>query len=290
MSYRISLWNPKTTSTSYDAGTTVFKYSLPSASAPAPYETLGSDASTERLAYVPSLQSICLKKLAEFPDQVHVLGPTRLHYEPPTSRQHKDILREVIPNYPYPDELKPDFPWDALLETVDPRLWAVLAQVYTNLPRVLRTYTLPLTDGHLPILQQIPSTPDFALVTVVDLRECRELTDATLPRLRALQSLAALDVSGNTQLSSWGINTFAKTLTTDETYPVRRLKGPWQLRVLCLRNCRNIDEKVFEGLCKFPLLSVIGSSVLACASSEESTLTPCTIQMHAERVAPHTAI
>ena len=100
----------------------------------------------------------------------------------------------------------------------------------------------------------------LAMVTVVELPHCGEMTDRTIVRLRELHNLAFLDIS-DTAVTSWGLRSLAKTLKTDEVCDasdVKRFRGPWMLRILSIRDCSKVDDNVSEGLAKFPLLSAIG--------------------------------
>jgi hypothetical protein len=181
---------------------------------------------------VPSLVWFCLNRLYLTPDQIHVL-PTRLYYR---------------------NELN-----DLDLLNLDPRLWATLVQIYDNLPEKLSTYELPLNDTHLPLLQRIPCTPRFSLVTVLELSTCSTLDDDTVSHLKVLHSLTAFDAS-NTSLTAYGMKALASTLQLADEDPHLPYRGPWQLRILSLRGCRSITNQALPHLAKFPLLSVIGVS------------------------------
>ncbi|KAI0362050.1 hypothetical protein OH77DRAFT_1389878 [Trametes cingulata] len=251
----IVLWTPKPTLASDDACTTILQYKLPPAPSTIrpPYQSL-HDADV-KLRYVPPLTYFCLKALAEYPDEVHALGAARLRYQAPRSRSQFDILSALIPTYRPFDRDSDAFD----LSFVDPRLWAVLIQVYEDLPPVFHEYTLPLSDAHMPLLQSIPNTSHFSLVTILILSRCRVLTDDTVLELRHLHTLAALDVSV-TALGTWGVQRLAKSLAWSEADPDRpaERRGPWGLRILDLRNCINVNDKVFYWLARFPLLSVVG--------------------------------
>ncbi|RDB21376.1 hypothetical protein Hypma_011592 [Hypsizygus marmoreus] len=196
---------------------------------------------------VPSLSWFCLQRLAEVPDQVHLLG-VRLHYD-----EQRDVL-----------DGEDDGP-------MDPRFWATLVQVYDNLPPRFNSLTVPLSDAHVPLLQRIPSTPQFSLLTLLDLPACPHLTDDTISALSQLHSLTALDASG-TVLSPYGIKVLSSTLLWVDDGPVRR--GPWGLRILRLRYCTKIDNKVFPHLSKFPLLSVIDLQGTGCAPNSSIPFRP----------------
>lgn len=204
------------------------------------------------LPFVPSLTYFCLKKLYQYPDQVHAIGSIRLRYRPPQTPLDYDILRALMPGY---NSEGMDLSW------VDPRLWATLVQIYDDLPEVLYTYSIPLSDQYLPLLQQIPSTPQFTLVTILELPECKELNDETILQLRDLHGLSGLDASG-TRLSAYGIKLLAGFIRRSDTEDgVTQRRGPWYLRILRLRNCKRIGNEVFLNLVRFCFLSVIGLSL-----------------------------
>ena len=256
MSKPIKLWQPRRSLSSDDAGTTILKYSCSTSKPiPAPYESVNASGGNQSLSFIPSLQSLCVKILAQYPNQLHTLDSTRLIYKAPEFEGDRDLLRELIPAY----SADPPVPEKDILKTVDPRLWATLVQVYSGLPETYRTYTIPLADTHLPLLQEIPSTAYFSLLTILELQGCSELDDSTVLNLGQLHSLAVLDAS-STALTSWGVKTLAKTLikkppSTSSTQP---LTGPWGLRILSLRNCMKVTDDVSSILHQFPLLSVIG--------------------------------
>lgn len=256
MSKPITLWRPQRAVASDDACTTIVKYAC-GQTAPAPYDLARDSAPRRPACYIPSLQSLCVNILAQYPNQLHGLESTRLLYKPPETKGDYDLLRELIPAY----GSDPPTPEHEIMKTVDPRLWATLVQIYTGLPAVFRTYELPLGDAHLPLLQEVPCTPNFALVTVLNLRACKEVDDDTIVHLGQLHSLVALDV-GATVLTQWGLKKLAKTLLRrgEDDADSRPLAGPWSLRILRMRDCMNVDNTVLETLLKFPLLSVIGES------------------------------
>lgn len=183
---------------------------------------------------VPSLVWFCVSALYRHPDQLHLLGGVRLNYR----RELNDID----------------------LYNLDPRLWATLVQLYDRLPDKLSAYQLPLNDTHLPLLQEIPSTPSFSLLTILDLPACKDLDDATIINLKPLHSLVAFDAS-STALSTDGIQRLTNTLLLrepDDEHAHLMYRGPWPLRILRLRNCAKVTNDVYPHLAKFPLLSIIG--------------------------------
>jgi hypothetical protein len=92
------------------------------------------------------------------------------------------------------------------------------------------------------------------------LQGCIHITDATILHLKTLHTLTALDAS-NTSLTDYAIQTMAATLHFNgEDASPRKHSGPWPLRILALRNCKQISNQVFGYLDKFPLLSVLGWS------------------------------
>ncbi|KAH9951354.1 hypothetical protein B0H21DRAFT_278463 [Amylocystis lapponica] len=255
MSKPIILWRRDAVLTSDEACTTITKYALAPPPTKPPYEpSTVPDTTPRTLSYVPSLAYFCIQQLIEHADQLHNLGQSRLAYQRPHSSKTYDILRALIPSYRH----------DSLLDhsQVDPRLWSVIIQIYTGLPANLRRYTLPLADPHLPLLQRIPSTPHFALLAVLELPGCPELTDETVVELRALHGLCALDASG-TVLTTRGVRTLAKSLVFAEDEEEldgtmsRPRRGPWGLRILSLRDCVDVRSDILDCLTLFPLLSVV---------------------------------
>lgn len=178
---------------------------------------------------IPPLSWLCLGVAARNAGRVAI--GVRLHFDP----QHARLLHDL-----------------------DPLLWAALVQVYDGLPDHLRDLSLSLADPHLSRLQEIPHTPLFSLITLLDLPACPHLTDTSIVHLAPLHSLVALDASA-TSLSSYAIKVLAVTLLWVDDGPQRR--GPWPLRILRLRFCDKIDDSVYSHLAKFPLLTVIGGSL-----------------------------
>lgn len=254
MSNPITLWRRKATVTSDEAGTAITNYALPRFVS-GPYEDQEKARCEEKITYIPSLKSICIRKLVDFPDQVPTLGSIHLPYEAPKCSGDYDSLRELIPFYGQGQNQRND----NFLKLVDPRLWAVIVQIHSGLPDDFRTYNLPLSDIHMPILQQIPQTSRFSLVTVLELCSCNELDDDSIVELRELRVLGALDLCA-TAVSSFGIGRLSKTLvrSPDEEHAEQRLIGPWRIRVLYLKDCMNIDDDVYRSLNDFPVLSVVG--------------------------------
>ncbi|KAK0459717.1 uncharacterized protein EV420DRAFT_285768 [Desarmillaria tabescens] len=203
----------------------------------------------EKFNYVPPPVYFCIRALIPSPEQVHNLGPCSLNYDPPSSESDFDIIKALIPSYK-----------DSrfTVSRVDPRLWATLIQLYsTSLPECFEYYPIPLSDIYLPLLQQIPSTSDFTLITILELPDCEELTDSSISQLRHLSSLCALEASG-TALTDYGVSVLSKTVGW---YDDDRRRGPWPLRILRLRSCRGITHKVFHCIKNFQLLAVLGMSL-----------------------------
>lgn len=167
-----------------------------------------------------SLVSLCIRSLLPFVDQIQDL-PYRLHLRSTT-------LDELIPDPAH----------------IDTRLWAVLIQIYDNLPPFLTSHKI---DTHLPLLQSIPSTPSFSLITLLELSSCPHLKDSSIVELRFIHTLTAFDAAQST-LSPYAIKTLAS------------FTGLWQLRILSLRNCKHMTNDAFPHFAKFPLLSVLGQS------------------------------
>ncbi|KAJ6596884.1 hypothetical protein DFH09DRAFT_1356996 [Mycena vulgaris] len=228
----------------------ISKYILPPPYIPGPY-TFNTPPAT--LSYLPSLAWFCLTKLALFPNQVNQIGPVRLTYHPPASDASYDILRALIPSLSLSE-----FDW----ANVDPRLWATIVQIYDNLPAVFQCYPIPLADEHLQLLQSVKSTPQFSLVTILELPGCRELKDSNIFNLKYLHGLCALDAS-DTHLSSYAVKVLSETVSWGDDQTRR---GPWGLRILRLRNCRNIDSTICANLPPFQLLSILDVRGTQCRS------------------------
>ncbi|KAK7693556.1 hypothetical protein QCA50_003125 [Cerrena zonata] len=254
----ILLWKPNRTRATDDAGTDISKYEFP-VNIPGPYEEVSKLTASKPSTYVPSLRALCIRQLATYPDQLDWLGTFRVYYEKPKSPSDYDLVRSLVPGYSHENPNETSF-----LKAVDPRLWAAMIQIISPLPDVFRSYDIPLSDTHVPLLQQIPSTSDFSLITIVQLYGRKEVDDDTIDQLGALHSLVALDV-GRTPLSSWGIERLSYTLLTDGLTGSRR--GPWSLRVLYLWDCMFIESSVIKALSKFPLLSVVDLRGTKCKPS-----------------------
>lgn len=188
-------------------------------------------------AMIPSLVSCCLQLLVPFADEIELPVALRL-------RPHDTLLDDLVPD---PAEL-------------DPKLWAVLIQVYETLPPYFRTLTLPLTNSHVSLLQGLAPSPNFSLITLLTLSACPDLTDESILLFKGLHTLVGLDASC-TCLTSHAIYTLGAILQHDYgNDAVRHHRGPWELRILSLRNCKQINDDVYPYLNKFPLLAVVGQS------------------------------
>ncbi|KZT26208.1 hypothetical protein NEOLEDRAFT_1177633 [Neolentinus lepideus HHB14362 ss-1] len=248
MNNPIRLYDPETEVIHDQAGVIIKKSVLAPPYTPGPYEAQSNRE--HDLLYVPSLEYFCVKALAEVVDQVHVIGSARLRYQAPEEDGSYDLLRALIPSYGTRD---------FAFSQIDPRLWAVLVQLFDNIPVDLRTYHIPLSDKYVPLLQSIPSTPDFTLITLLNLSgRGATVTDNTILELKALHHLVGLDLS-DTWVSSYGIRSLTGTLqcSLDEATGIRRRRGPWPLRVLRLNKCRNVSHRILDCLIKFPLLSLV---------------------------------
>ncbi|EIN07380.1 hypothetical protein PUNSTDRAFT_136063 [Punctularia strigosozonata HHB-11173 SS5] len=255
MSKPIILWRANAETATDDACTTIIKSTLPPVPPRGDYE---SSIPVARTNAVPSLTYYVIKQLVDYPDQVNCLGSRRLLAGGRSSATY-NALRALIPGF---DPEQPDRTFD--LRQVDPRLWAVLTQVYSDLPAYLRTYEIPLSDPHIPLLQTIPATPDYTAITVLELPGCKELADDTIANLKALHALCALDAS-STQLSAYGIMSLAGTLVADAGFSISPGRGPWGLRVLLLRKCKRMDHTVYSYLNSFPLLAVVDLRGTSCS-------------------------
>ena len=215
----------------------------------------GDYAYPDTFHYVPSLQYLCIRALLTYPDQLESFHSRRIALKSSKDSRSFDLLKALCPSHGHEDVLN--------LSTVDPRLWATIFQIFepSSIPEWPTTYRLPLSDQHMKLLQQIPSTPDFSLVTVLELSACRELTDDTIFSLKYLHSLVALDAS-ETSLSSQGIWQLCRLPQWSADEPPS-MRGPWGLTMLRLRSCDAVDDKVYESLERILLLSVVGAPVHA---------------------------
>jgi hypothetical protein len=223
-----------------------------------------------RASLVPSLLWFCLQCLSEFPGQIQL--PFRLIYRPSKHRPPKSfrIIDEIF------RRSTAEMPLDGTsgksrkceLNRLNPLLWAVIIQIFDHIPFALRTYTLSLNDELLPVIQGLNSTDKFSLITILELPGCPGLTDDSISELRYLHTLAAFDAS-NTKLSTHGVMSLARTLLiSDSEELVRKLRGPWGLRILRMKHCARIDDAIYPILSSmFPLLSVVGKSVIALPES-----------------------
>lgn len=193
--------------------------------------------------YVPPLEYFCLKTLYPRVDSIDLGDRPRFSFHP---QAHMTWLKGLVPFFTSDTR-------DVDMKYVDPRLWGTLIQVYSTLPPCFHTYTLPLSDMHLTRLQAIRSTPDFTLITVLDMSSRCELTDETIGELKPLTNLCVLDLS-LTKVGSWGVRKLSMCLVRKHD----KRMGPWGVRVWSLRGCKNVDDTAKDALAKFPLLSAVG--------------------------------
>ncbi|KZV64949.1 hypothetical protein PENSPDRAFT_756891, partial [Peniophora sp. CONT] len=163
------------------------------------------------------------------------------------------------------------------LKRVDPLTWALIIQLVRDLPSHYRRYEITLSDIHLPLLQHIPDSNEFCLITVLNLQGCLHLTDDTIFHLKDLHGLVALNASGCTGLTTTAITRLRNGLVRDkhDTENVTR-RGPWHLRMLWLRGCRSLNSNVFAELEKFPLLSVVDLTGTGCYNRGSTTFQAAT--------------
>jgi hypothetical protein len=240
--------------TTDDAGTTVIKSVLPSVSACMGPYAIKPSIKAPRPCRVPSLVAMSVKALVKYPEELYKLYDWRSGYVP-NAISSKDVIRVLTEHRGNWD----DIDWSM----VDPRLWAVIVQVFNNLPHQFKTLHLPLSDPYLPLLQGIPSTPQFTLITILVLtqvNQTRLVNDNNITELRSLHSLCYLDISHN-NISPHGLRRFAGTLHANGSTVPPRGEGPWSLRVLKLVDCRQINNAAFEHMVKFPLLCLVGKYV-----------------------------
>jgi hypothetical protein len=256
MTKPIILWQSERILSTDDAGLTILSSVSPPRAyfQPGPYYDEDFSCPTRNshprpLPRVPPLSYFCIKQLVKIPEFVYLYGPPR-PYRLPASPGDPDILRAIIP-------CNRQGHFD--LSKVDPRLWAVIVQVYADLPHRLRIYRTALSDKYTPLLQHIPATEHFSLLTVLELPGCPHLSDDTIIHLTALHTLCALDVSSSA-LSVQGIRRLSGTLkwVEDGVDIANQRRGPWQLRILSLRNCKRVTNAIYQYLEPFVLLSVVG--------------------------------
>lgn len=255
----IILWHSERSSSIDDAGITVLRSTGPSKAyfQPGPYyDEVASGIAENHLPHsdtlcrIPPLSYFCIKSLVKAPELVYHYGLPR-PYCPPASSGDPDILQALIPR-----NRKGDFD----LSKVDPRLWAIIVRVYSDLPHTLRTYHTALSDKYIPLLQYVPATEHFSLLTVLELPGCTHLNDDTIVHLTALHTLCVLDASRST-LSALGIRRLSGTLrwAEDGIDTANRRRGPWQLRILRLHNCKQVTNSIYQYLESFILLVAVGT-------------------------------
>src|SRR5258708_3906705 len=248
----IILWQSERTESTDDAGTTILSLTGPPNAyfQPGPYsdeDNPGHIADPE--ICVPPLSYFCIKRLVQAPESVYHYGSPR-PYHPPEFSNDPDVLQSLIPR---------NTQGNFNLGKVDPRLWAILVQTYSDLPHGLRTYCTALSDKYLPLLQRVPTTELFSLLTVLELPGCSHLNDDTIVHLTALHTLCVLDAS-HTTLSALGIRRLSGTVkwVEDGVDCANRRRGPWQLRILSLHHCRRVTNAIFQYLESFILLAAVG--------------------------------
>jgi hypothetical protein len=237
----IVLLAPDKTRATDDAGTAIVKSVVPTVSA-GPYERLSYK---EPRCPIPSLIYYCMRQLIDTPDQLHLLGERRLSAQTPSQRK---VIYHLTQGY--------DSLYGTPTAQTDPRVWAVLVQVYCDLPRSYQSFQIPLSDKHLPLLQEIPATDNFTLTVVVELPRQSHVTDETIVQFRYLEALSYLDISG-TGVTSHGLSRLSRTLQADAEAPSSK-RGPWGLRAIILNNCIGVKNDCMKPLADFPLLCFIG--------------------------------
>ncbi|KDQ06685.1 hypothetical protein BOTBODRAFT_244101 [Botryobasidium botryosum FD-172 SS1] len=161
--------------------------------------------------------------------------------------QHLDLLKTLLgSNYQVEDG-------SVNLAHVDPRLWAILLQVYANLPPFFLRYNIPLGDKWLPLLQRVEPSNAFTLIVTLDLSSQRALTDDNIVNIKSLHQLSTFDCSG-TRVTNCGVERLSKTLLFRDG--VQKI-GPWKLRVWYLKRCTFINDAVARFLASFPLLCLV---------------------------------
>ncbi|KAG1756797.1 uncharacterized protein EDB91DRAFT_1342423 [Suillus paluster] len=265
MSQPIVLWNAQrhTNHVFDDAGISIAKTILAPPAPPAPYDP----EPPNNLRTVPPLAYFCIRALTPYADQLH-----NLQHQIPYRR---DVVRALIPSKVVPRDPLVTRKQDSQskndsdaqysgfdVQSADPRLLATLAQVMHPLPAEFRDYEIPLSDGHLPLLQQVPSRENFSFVTLLALPGCKEVSDETIGVIRRLNTLAALDLRG-TSIGSYGLTVLARGLSWSDD-ELQSRTGCWGLRILRLHSCTNIGNEALPILSKFSLLSSIDLRFTRC--------------------------
>ena len=249
MTRPIILWQSERTLSTDSAGVTILNSTSPPNAyfRPGPYGK--EDYPDIAEIRVPPLSYFCIKRLVQAPELIYHYGTPR-PYRPPESSSDPDILQCLIPR-----SSKGQFN----LAKVDPRLWAILVQIYTDLPHSLQNYRTALSDKYTPLLQRVPTTEHFSLLTVLELPGCSHLNDDTIVHLTALHTLCVLDAS-HTTLSALGVRRLLGTLKSveDGVDDANRRRGPWQLRILSLHHCKRITNVIYQYLEPFILLAAVG--------------------------------
>ncbi|KAG2157089.1 hypothetical protein DEU56DRAFT_763017 [Suillus clintonianus] len=258
----IILWNTKRHATHVydDAGISITKTILAPLGPPAPYNTQPPN----NLRTVPPLAYFCIRALTPYADQLHNLqNPVPYN---------KDVARALVPTKAVPRHVIAARKQDSQstmdsggqfdVQSVDPRLLATLAQVMHPIPAEFRHYDIPLSDVHLPLLQQVPSRDNFCFITLLSLPGCQEVSDNTIFVIRRLKTLAALDLRGTT-VGSYGLTVLSRDLSWSDD-ELQSRTGCWGLRILCLHSCTNIGNEALPILSNFPLLSSIDLRFTGC--------------------------
>jgi hypothetical protein len=269
MTRPIVLWQSERTLSTDDAGVLIINSTSPPKAyfQPGPYYDEDSPGTTgnclkvpEPLRPIPPLSYFCIKCLVQVPELIYHYGPPR-PYRPPSCLGDPDILQALVPRTQsgYLD-----------LSKLDPRLWAIVVQIYSDLPHNLRIYCTALSDKYTPLLQHVPATEHFSLLTVLELPGCPHLNDDTIVHLKALHTLCVLDAS-RSSLSAIGIRRLSgcqgwvdEEDAADSCNSNRR-RGPWQLRILRLHTCKRVTNAIYQYLESFILLTAVGKQ---CANRE----------------------
>ncbi|KAG2063619.1 hypothetical protein BDR04DRAFT_1085199 [Suillus decipiens] len=247
MSQPIVLWDAKRRATHVfdDAGISITKTILPPPAPPARYDMVTVPPKNSKT--IPPLAYFCIRALIPHADQLH-----HLQHTVPYSR---DVVSSLVPLAPAPLSVKNKDSQPFFVSSVNPRLLATLGQVMHPLPQEFRDYDIPLSDVHLPLLQQVPSRENFCFVTLLALPNCKEMCDDTIGVIRRLNTLAALDIRGTT-VGPYGLTVLARGLSWSDD-ELQSRTGCWGLRILSLHSCTNISNEALPILSKFPLLSSI---------------------------------
>ncbi|EJU03794.1 hypothetical protein DACRYDRAFT_115112 [Dacryopinax primogenitus] len=140
------------------------------------------------------------------------------------------------------------------LKYVRPLTWLAWVKAYGHdLGEELLSYPLlALSDAHILDISRAPESTSFCLLVDLNLAACRNLDDANIRQLGALDNLCVLNTS-QTTITHAGVQALSQALVVDQD---GTLRGPWRLRVWKLDHTR-VTPMALEFLQKWPLLCAL---------------------------------